>query len=359
MVGTFWQYAMGGNIRGNGNYNASTRKKERDQFGYEPKTINIGGKWVSYKGLLGIEQVLSVLGDMSYYAKDLNEPILANWQGKLAWTLSASFLNETPLQGFEPLIAATNGDLSGWNRLIANTTRAMLPLSGGAGVLANAISSSQKDLEGEVKEYLMNRLPGFNLMLPEQIDIWTGTPLNDVDQPFLRMLNALSPVKVSGTAEPWRQWLQEIQWDGLSRLRKTSGGKYEYTPQEREYIYKKIGSYQLYKEIEKLMKVKKYRKQIEDLRIHRSNDVDVQNEAIKLKKRLLPVHQEINKIIRNAQRRAELELLADTQFQHIVETIQTQDHVDSQMKQGNVEGAAYLQKKNLEKQELLQYGGSR
>ncbi len=359
MVGSLWQYAMGGNIRGNGNYNASTRKKERDQFGYEPKTINIGGKWVSYKGLLGIEQVLSVLGDMSYYAKDLNEPILANWQGKLAWTLSASFLNETPLQGFEPLIAATNGDLSGWNRLIANTTRAMLPLSGGAGVLANAISSSQKDLEGEVKEYLMNRLPGFNLMLPEQIDIWTGTPLNDVDQPFLRMLNALSPVKVSGTAEPWRQWLQEIQWDGLSRLRKTSGGKYEYTPQEREYIYKKIGSYQLYKEIEKLMKVKKYRKQIEDLRIHRSNDVDVQNEAIKLKKRLLPVHQEINKIIRNAQRRAELELLADTQFQHIVETIQTQDHVDSQMKQGNVEGAAYLQKKNLEKQELLQYGGSR
>ena len=41
-------YAMSGNIRGNGHYNASTRMKERDQFGYEPKTINIGGKWVSY-----------------------------------------------------------------------------------------------------------------------------------------------------------------------------------------------------------------------------------------------------------------------------------------------------------------------
>ena len=359
LTGTLWQYAMAGNIRGNGNYNASARKKERDQFGYEPKTINIGGKWVSYKGLLGIEQVLSVLGDMSYYAKDLNEPILANWQGKLAWTLSASFLNETPLQGFEPLIAATNGDLSGWNRLIANTTRAMLPLSGGAGVLANAISSSQKDLQGEVTEYLKNRLPGFNLMLPEQIDIWTGQPLNDVDHPFLRMLNALSPIKVSGTAEPWRQWLQEIQWDGLSRLRKTSGGKYEYTPAEREYVYKKIGSYQLYKEIEKLMKVKKYQKQIEALRAHRSTDVDSKNELIELKKNLLPVYQEINRIIRNAQRRAELELLSDAKFKHIVETIQTQDHVDHLIKGGNVEGAGYLQKKNLEKQELLQYGGSR
>ena len=48
MVGTLHQYAMAGNIRGNGNYNASRRKKERDNFGYEPKTINIGGKWVSY-----------------------------------------------------------------------------------------------------------------------------------------------------------------------------------------------------------------------------------------------------------------------------------------------------------------------
>ena len=80
MVGTLWQYAMAGNIRGNGHYNASRRKKEQTDFLYEPKTINIGGKWVSYKGLLGIEQVLSALGDMSYYASDLEEGLLENWQ---------------------------------------------------------------------------------------------------------------------------------------------------------------------------------------------------------------------------------------------------------------------------------------
>ena len=107
-----FNYAMAGNIRGNGHYNASRRSKERDQFGYEPKTINLGGKWVSYKGILGVEQVLSIIGDMSYYAKDLNESTLSNWHAKLAWSISASFLNETPLQGLEPLIAATNGDLS-------------------------------------------------------------------------------------------------------------------------------------------------------------------------------------------------------------------------------------------------------
>ena len=65
------------------------------------------------------------------------------------------------------------------------------------------------------------------------------------------MLNAISPHKVSGTSEPWRRWLQEIQYDGLSKLRKDSTGSHEYTPKEREYIYTKIGEQQIYKKIER------------------------------------------------------------------------------------------------------------
>ena len=357
LVGSLWQYAMAGNIRGNGNYNASRRKKERDNFGYEPKTINIAGKWVSYKGFWGVEQVLSILGDMSYYASDLNEPMIANWQSKLSWTIAASFLNETPLQGFEPLIAATNGDLSAWTRLTANTVRSLLPLSGGAGVLANAISSSQKDIEGSLQEYLKNRLPGFNLTLPEQIDIWTGTPLNDIDNPFLRMLNALSPIKVSGTREPWRVWLQEIQYDGLSRLKKDSTGSYEYSPQERELIYRYLGEMRLYKQIERIMKSKKYKQEIEWLRNHRSTNADMQNDRLVLKKKLLPVYQEINAVLRNAQRVAEARLLNEKP--DIADVIRKQQHINFEMNQGNVPGAGEIQRKDLEKQQLLQYGGSR
>ena len=354
MVGTLWQYAMGGNIRGNGHYNASRRTKERDNFGYEPKTINIGGKWVSYKGIWGIEQMLSILGDMAYYAKDLNEPVLASWQSKLSWTLAASFLNETPLQGFEPLIAATNGDLSGWTRLIANTSRSFLPLSGGAGVLANAISSSQKDLEGEVREYIANRLPGFNHALPEQIDIWTGTPLNDIDNPFLRILNAMSPIKVSGTREPWRVWLQEIQYDGLSRLKKDSTGSYEYSAKEREVIYQYLGEMKLYKEIERIMKNPKYKEDIAALRVHRSTNADLLNDRLSLKKKQLPVYQEINFVLRRAQQEAENRLLME--HPEIADVIRAQQEINYNMKKGNVERAGEIQKRDLEQQQLLQYG---
>ena len=294
---------------------------------------------------------------MAYYASDLSEPIMRNWQAKLAWTISASFLNDTPLQGFEPLIAATNGDISGWNRLVANTTRSMIPLSGGLGVVANGISSSQKDLEGEIHEYIMNRLPGFNLALAEQIDIWTGEPLNDVNDPILKATQAFLPIKVSSGTEPWRQWLQSIQYDGLSRLRKDSTGSYEYSPEEREFIYKKIGSYKLYKQVQRIMNNKKYQESIKALRAHRSSSVDTQNELNVLKKKLLPVYQEINAILREAQKAAEMELLAERP--DIVETVKSQIYINNEMKKGNVEGAAYQQKKNLEKQKLLQFGGSR
>ena len=349
---TLFNYAMAGNIRGNGHYNASRRSKERDQFGYQPKTINIGGKWVSYKGVIGVEQVLSIIGDMAYYAKDLDESTLQSWHAKLAWSISASFLNETPLQGLEPLIAASNGDLSGWNRLIANSLRSTLPLSGGAGVVAKAISSSQKDLEGEIIEYIQNRTPYLSSLLPEQIDIWTGTPLNDIDNPFLRILNAISPVQVSGTREPWRVWLLETGWDGLPMLKKDSSGSITWTPEEREEINRYIGEQQIYKQLQRLMKSKKYKEDLEQLRVHRSTNADLDSDIVKIKTSQLPLYKEIDRIVSQAQKVAEARFFSNNPDR--AEDVRQQKIADKQMKQGNVPGAIRTQKRNIETQQLLQ-----
>ncbi len=349
---TLWDYAMSGNIRGNGHYNASRRAVERDQMGYVPKTINLGGKWVSFKGIIGVDQVLSIVGDMAYYASDIDQTFLEDWQAKLMWTVAAGFLNETPLQGMEPLVAAASGDLNGWNRLIANATRAYIPMSGALGVLSKMITSAQKDISGEIHEYLMNKLPGFSSMLPSQIDIWTGTPLNDIDNPFLRMLNAISPIKVSGTREPWRVWLESTGWDGFGRLKKDSTGSYEYTTEERELIYQYMGEEQMYKKLERLMKSKVYNDQINQLRVHRQNGDDLRNEKIKLETRRLPVIKEINKIVKEAQAKAELRLV--TSRPDIANTILRQQIVDREMDVGNIPGARKQQKKELETRTLLQ-----
>ena len=194
-----WDYAMAGNITGNGHYNKARRAKERDQLGYEPKMINIGGRWVSYKGIVGVDPILSILGDMAYYARDLDQPFMEDIMAKTMWTLSATFLNETPLASLEPLIAIQSGNLSRFNAFVANATRAMIPQSSALGVLSKAITSSQKDIDGSIVKTVQNKIPVASSFLPEQRDFWTGEPLNDIQNPVLRFLNAFSPIKISGT----------------------------------------------------------------------------------------------------------------------------------------------------------------
>jgi len=350
VVGTLWQYAMGGNIRGNGHYNASRRKKERDQFGYNPKTINLGGKWVSYKGIPVVDQTLSMLGDLAYYANDIDQAFLEDWQAKLSWTIAAAFLNETPIQGLEPLVAAATGDLSGWNRLIASSAMTLFPLSGGVAVLANAIDSAQKDIQGDIHEYMMNRIPGLKNQLADQTDIWTGKPLNDIDNPVLRVLNALSPIKISGTREPWRVWLEGTGWSGLSKLRKDSTGSYEYSTDERELIYKYIGEQEIYKKLIPLMNSKAFNKDLEQLRTHRASGKDLRDGAISLEVRDLPVIKEINRIVKTAQKIAEARLLAERP--DLKQRVIDQSVADYQMKTGDVEGA--IRQQNNSVQQLLQ-----
>ena len=346
-----WDYAMAGNIRGNGHYNASRRTKERDQLGYDPKTIQIAGKWVNYKGIIGVDPILTILGDIAYYARDLEQPLMEDWQSKLMWTIAATFLNETPLQGLEPLVAAANGDMSGWARLSANSARAMIPQSGALGVLSNAITSTQKDIQADVVKYVQNKIPIASSFLPEQRDFWTGEPLNDIDNPFLRILNSLSPIKISGTKEPWRQWLLTTGWDGLSRMKQHSDGSRDYTPAEREEIYRYIGNMQLYKKLIPLMKNKAYQKQIGLLRYHRAHGDDTAEDAVELKSRLLPLFREIDKIVRTAQKQAE-QMFMDNNA-GFAEATTAQQVADMYMRQGDVPAAAEEQKKAKETRKLL------
>ncbi len=349
---SLWDYAMSGNIRGNGHYNKARRAKERDQLGYLPKTVNIGGRWISYKGIVGVDPVLSILGDLAYYARDLDQAFAEDAMAKVMWTLSATFLNETPLTSLEPLIALQAGNLSRFNAIAANAARAIIPQSGALGVMSNAITSTQKDISSSVIKYMQNKIPIASSFLPEQIDIWTGTPLNDIDNPVLRILNSLSPVKISGTQEPWRQWLITTGWDGLGRLKMDSSGSYEYSEVEREFIYKRIGEMELWKQLIPLMKDKKLNKQLGLLRSHRVQGGDLDNDKIKLKTQKLPIFKKIDKIIKDAQIIAEADFLR--QRKDIQNTIEMQKAVDANMGRGDVQRASDLQKKELETRKLLQ-----
>ena len=244
--------------------------------------------------------------------------------------------------------------MSGWGILVANTTRDFIPLSGAAGVVSNAITSTQKDIQADVIKYVQNKIPIASSFLPEQIDFWTGTPLNDIDNPFLRVLNAINPLKVSGTEEPWRKWLLTTGWDGLGRLKRDSTGSYTYTPEEREEIYRYMGELQLWKKLEKLRKSNRYSVEVGKLRAHRVTGQDLQNDRIKLEADKLPLFAEIDKIVREGQVIAEQRFLSNPANKAAAYSIQMQRAATNAMKRGDVDKASQIQKKELETRQLLQ-----
>jgi hypothetical protein len=356
LVSTLQGYAMSGGIRGNGHYNASRRNKERTQMGYEPKTIRMpipgtdNDVYVSYKGIPGVEQILAMMGDVAYYANDMDEAFLQSLQAKLSWTIAATFLNETPLQGLEPLIAFINGDMSGLYRKIGQSTFSLIPSSATIGVLNKAIDSTLKDIAtDDVGGYIKARIPFLSSTMPEQIDIWTGTPVNDIDNPFLRFLNALSPLGVSGTNEPWRDQLRQIGYNGLSMLKKDSTGSYEYEPAERELIYKYIGEEQMWRQLERIFKSKKFQDDIALLREHRKGGKN--SDLITLDTEDLPIFTAIDNIVKNAQKRAEIRLLREQP--NIANVILHQQNANFLMQQGDVEGAVGVSNKVKATEKIL------
>tara|TARA_E500000081_G_scaffold106463_1_gene108162 strand:- start:387 stop:4280 length:3894 start_codon:yes stop_codon:yes gene_type:complete len=320
-------YAVGGNIRGNGPVNAAERRAMRDNYGWKPKEINIGGKWVSYSGLEPFDTLLTLIGDLGYYATDLGSELTEDLHHKISWTIAAGFTNKTFMSGLEPLVKLLSGDSTAFARLVANEGRSYIPLSGAAGVLAKAISSSQKDIHADFYGYVQNNIPGFNTALPERIDVWTGKPINDIDNPVLRFFNALNPVPISDGIEPWRKWLLETGWDGMKLLRKTSDGKYDYTPEERTEVYKYMGRMDLYKEVEKLMKSPRIKHQLDAMRRLRASNQSY--DFVTIKTEGLPVYDYLNNIVREAQILAEQQMnmknptiadkiKANTQIKHLV-----------------------------------------
>jgi hypothetical protein len=248
-----------------------------------------------------------MLGDLAYYQRDIGSTVTEDWVGKLGYTFSMTFANQTWLAGLEPLVAILNQETGAAERLLANQARSFIPQSGSLGVVAKAIDNSQKDIYKDFLGYIKNRLPGLNTTLPQQIDIYTGKPINDIDNPMLRALNAISPVQFSDDAEPWRQWLIDTGWDGVQRIRKDSTGNHEYTPAERETLYKYIGEQQIWKQFDKLSKSKKYNDQLDRVRAMRVEGVD----SDKIDVAQIQAYKPLDDIMLVAQRAAEQRLQKD------------------------------------------------
>ena len=305
---SLWDYAMGGNIRGNGHHNAHIRINEKKELGYIPNTIKIGDKWYDYSNIPIVNRVLPIIGDLAYYASDIDSSLMEDKLKKLSWTLSATFLEKTPLTSLEPLVAIGNGDWAGFQRLIANSVKNYIPLSGAQSVLTKAIDSSLRELDGSIRDYILNVNPVTKQILAKQIDLWTGKRVNDVENPWLRIWNSFSGVPVSEGPEPWRQWLMDIGYNA-SIINRPTDGRHKYNPYEKEFVYSYVGKMGLWKEAERLMKIPEYKFDEGILRAHRATGDDLKYDQLEIKTdKFIDAHAALDKVIEEYKKEAEFHL---------------------------------------------------
>ena len=340
LVSVGMAYGLAGNVRGPGHHEPSRRMKERDNLGYIPYTVKIPGtnNWFDYRGLgEPISSLLTVVGSASYYLGEIDEPVMQDIQDKLAWTVTAAYTNQSFVSQLEPLVGLLTGDETAINRFASNEVRSFVPLSGSLGVMANAISSTQKDIHNNLLDYVINRLPGVNATLPERIDYWTGDALNDINNPILRAINSVNPLKVSEGVEPWRQELLSIGYDGLSLVSKDTSGTLEYPAEVRELIYSRMGKTQPWKEAKRILGMEKYQIEIRGIKKARAAGMTTQQ----IRSQDTELFDRLDTVVRNSLKAAEASVTAENEY--VKQYIDMGKRSRAYVEQGRTDEATKLQ----------------
>ena len=346
-----WMYAMSGGIRGNGpvDHNELIKLKKR---GWKPNTVKVGISWVSYKGVPIIEQFFNLMGDMAYYQTALGANMTQNFVDKAMWTLTSTYLNQTPLAGIEPILAMTRGDEGAMKRYLAQNIRAASFQSGAHGVIAKAITNAQKEIYNDFWGYVRNNTV-FKDMSYSKIDHWTGEEIDEIDNPILRGINAISPIKVHGGNEPWRLWLLNSGFNDLAEIKTDRYGN-EYSPEARELIGKFMGEAQMWKKINKWKDNDIYNEQLAKLRQYINSG---KSEAeIGMFRNELPIYKKIKKLLDTEKKNAEKRIADDPRFEHLDILGLGKQRTKRLMSQNRIDEAAQSSRDNYAKREFLKYG---
>jgi len=239
-------WALDGNLYGPGPTDAGERQRMMRVMGgnyfYHIKNP-ITGEWHDYRGMEPFSMILGLVGSIAYEANRTDQAVTEDLYRKVAHAITMNITNQTFFKQFEPLAALLGKDPTAWTRFAANTANMVIPLSGLRSILNNTISPQVKDVERDFLSMLANKgFKAFNT-LENEIDIYTGQPINYAN-PLNAGINALLPfLKSNGGMEPWRQWLVETGWDGGSRIRKNPDTGFEYEPADRQWIHRYIAQH--------------------------------------------------------------------------------------------------------------------
>ncbi len=210
VVGTASMMALNGQITGNGPPDRGLRNSWLQQ-GWQPRSIKIGDRYVSYEALEPFNMFLSFVADTADAQKVMGDEWTANNFGKAAYLLSANVTNKSFLAGLlqlQDLLTSQGGDAP---RVAANFINNQIPLAGLRNEIGKILSPGMRELETGFIQSVGNRnlwadviTPGE--MLPYRYDILNGEKLRDWD-PLTRLVNGVLPFNINVGTNQTRELL--------------------------------------------------------------------------------------------------------------------------------------------------------
>ena len=192
--------ALNGNITGNGPPDRALKTAWLQQ-GWQPRSIKIGGTYISYEALEPFNAFFSVAADIVDSQKVMGEEWVGNWFGRMAHLVGANVVNKSFMAGLlqlSDLFTTQGGDVPKSAAMIVNN---QIPLGGLRNEIGKVFSPGMRELESGFWQSIGNRnlwadLVTKNQFMPYRYDILNGEKLRDWD-PMTRLVNAVIPINLN------------------------------------------------------------------------------------------------------------------------------------------------------------------
>ena len=259
---------MRGDMTGNGPTNRQKRQMWLDA-GYIPRSIKLGGVWVSYDAIEPFNQIMSIISDVGDNSQLMGEEWTEKELLKTSLVIAQGIASKSYLAGMQQFVDLFAGRPGQAERIVAGLMNNQVPLAGLRNDLGKLFTPHTKELGSGIDQALRNRnlvseyLPGDDL--PIKHDMLNGKPIKDHD--FLtRAFNVFSPIQLNLDQSEGRQLLFDSGYDTrMSTYYAPDGTNLQKEPAIRSKFQKGIGDQNLEYELTKLAREPKVIASIEQM----------------------------------------------------------------------------------------------
>jgi len=250
-----WQ---SGNLTGNGPADPSTRAAWI-AAGWRPRSIKIGGVWVSHEIFEPFSLILTTICDIGDNQELMGERWVENKLGLQATAIAGAVSSKSYMEGINQLVDLVNGEPGSQGKIVGGIINNAVPLASLRSDFGKLITPYQRELHNDLlrgtadairnrnlltEQIAERKLGGITPALPAKYDVLNGQPLKDY-QFWQRAINAVLPINLSiDNSSPGRTLFLESGYDkrlSVMTAPDGSGTSLRNYPQARSEYMKYMG----------------------------------------------------------------------------------------------------------------------